>query len=185
MGFCVAITVNNSERGWLTPSIVTVFSSMTSSRADCVFGGVRLISSATRKSVKTGPGRNSNWLFCRLKTLVPTISDGIRSGVNCTRLQSSAIRRARVRAISVLAVPGTPSSSTWPPQSIASITISRFSRWPITTRSARFSIPFTRSATLNVPSACIAIILKAKGSGARGQRWRLTRRLLLYLTPDP
>ena len=33
----------------------------TSSSADCVLGGVRLISSASRRLVKTGPARKENW----------------------------------------------------------------------------------------------------------------------------
>src|SRR5579872_3694695 len=160
MGFWVATTVNSSDSGWLTPSMVTVFSSITSRSADCVLGGVRLISSATRMSVKTGPERNSNWLLCKLKTLVPRMSDGIRSGVNWTRLQSSASRRASVRAISVLAVPGTPSSRTWPPHNSASNINSRLSRWPTTTRSARFKSDSTSSGTVAVPSARISTPLR-------------------------
>ena len=41
--------------------MVTWLSFMASSRADWVFGVVRLISSASRKLVKTGPGLNSNF----------------------------------------------------------------------------------------------------------------------------
>src|SRR5690606_13269347 len=44
----------------------------------------------------------------------PVTSPGIRSGVNCTRLKSSDSAAASVRTISVLATPGTPSSSTCP-----------------------------------------------------------------------
>ena len=47
------------------------------------------------------------------------MSPGIRSGVNCTRLVSTDSAAARVRTSSVFAVPGTPSISTWPPQSSA------------------------------------------------------------------
>src|SRR5262249_23382170 len=150
MGFCVATTVNTSDSGWLTPSSVTVRSSITSSRADCVFGGVRLISSATSSSVNTGPARNSNRLVCRLKTLVPRMSDGIRSGVNWMRLQSTCSSRATVRAMSVFAVPGTPSSSTCPPQIRASSSSSMFSPCPTTTRSARPS----RCSTSPAPWPC-------------------------------
>jgi hypothetical protein len=45
-----------------TPSTVTCRSSIASSSAAWVFGGVRLISSASRMLVNTGPGRNSNSL---------------------------------------------------------------------------------------------------------------------------
>src|SRR5690554_4572352 len=41
----------------------------------------------------------------------------MRSGVNWMRLVSSCRVRLRVRTSSVLATPGTPSSSTWPPTS--------------------------------------------------------------------
>ena len=41
-------------------------------------------------------------------------SDGIRSGVNCTRLKSRSSAAATAFTSSVLATPGTPSSSTWP-----------------------------------------------------------------------
>src|SRR3954451_9396737 len=41
---------------------------------------------------------------------------------------------ASVRTVSVLARPGTPSSSTWPPVSSATSTRSSMASWPITTR---------------------------------------------------
>ena len=43
---------------------------------------LRLISSASRMSVKTGPRRKLKLDDAMLKTLVPVMSDGIRSGVN-------------------------------------------------------------------------------------------------------
>ena len=48
----------------------------------CVLAGARLISSASRKEVNTGPLSRLNSLRSRLKTLVPVMSAGIRSGVN-------------------------------------------------------------------------------------------------------
>ena len=56
-GFCVAITMKGSGRGWPSPSMETCRSSMASSSAAWVFGGVRLISSASRRLVNTGPSR--------------------------------------------------------------------------------------------------------------------------------
>jgi hypothetical protein len=45
------------------PSTETCFSCIASSSAACVFGGVRLISSASSRLVKTGPGRNvKSWV---------------------------------------------------------------------------------------------------------------------------
>ena len=42
------------------------------------------------------------------------MSDGIRSGVNCTRLKLSPSVLAKVETSSVLASPGTPTSRAWP-----------------------------------------------------------------------
>ena len=55
-GFWVAITKKGVSRGRVTPPSVTCFSSMHSSRADWVRGVARLISSANRMLVNTGPG---------------------------------------------------------------------------------------------------------------------------------
>ena len=60
IGFCVAMTRNGRSTMCVVPPIVTVCSCMTSSRADCTFAGARLISSASRKFVKTGPSSVSN-----------------------------------------------------------------------------------------------------------------------------
>ena len=60
MGFCVAMTMNGSGSGRACPSMVTCRSSIASSSAACVFGGVRLISSASSRLVNTGPSRNRN-----------------------------------------------------------------------------------------------------------------------------
>ena len=55
---------------------------MHSNNAAWVRGVARLISSARRMFVNTGPGRNSNAPVAGIYTLTPVISDGIRSGVN-------------------------------------------------------------------------------------------------------
>ena len=49
---------------------------------------------------------------CRRERRSPVRSAGIRSGVNCTRLNRSWSTWAKLRAISVLATPGTSSMST-------------------------------------------------------------------------
>ncbi len=64
MGFWVAMTRNGLPTGCATPSTVTRPSSMTSSRADCVFGEARLISSARTMVWKIGPGWNSKVPLC-------------------------------------------------------------------------------------------------------------------------
>ena len=108
---------DGSGCGW--PSTLTCRSSIASSSAAWVFGGVRLISSASSRLVKTGPGRKENSLERASKTSEPVTSPGIRSGVNCTRLVSTSSAAARARTSSVFATPGTPSSRTWPRQSSA------------------------------------------------------------------
>ena len=55
------------------------------------------------------------------------------SGVNCTRRKSTPIARANAFASSVLATPGTPSSSTCPPTVIAASSTSTTSSCPTTT----------------------------------------------------
>ncbi len=89
MGFCVAITKKGSASGRVSPSVVTCRSSMHSSRAACVRGVARFISSAKSTFVNAGPLRNSNCAVASLNTLTPVTSEGNRSGVNCTRLKSS------------------------------------------------------------------------------------------------
>ena len=48
--------MNGRSSGRVTPSVVTCRSCIASSSAACVFGGARLISSASRRLVKIGPG---------------------------------------------------------------------------------------------------------------------------------
>src|SRR4051794_38525452 len=65
---------------------------------------------------------------------VPTRSAGTRSGVNCRRLNEPPSTSATVLTVSVLASPGRPSSSTWPPASSATSTRSSIASWPTITR---------------------------------------------------
>src|SRR6476619_1300932 len=133
MGFCVAKTVKNCDRGCVEPSMVIWRSSMASSTAACVRGGMRLTPSASRRSVKRGPRCKENALVERFNTLLPMMSAGIRSEVHCTRRNSRSNRRAKLLMTSVLAIPGTPSSRAWPPHN----TVSRHwlinSSWPTIT----------------------------------------------------
>ena len=59
MGFCVASTRKGFGSGCVWLSTVICASFIASSSADCVFGVVRLISSATMMFANTGPGLNS------------------------------------------------------------------------------------------------------------------------------
>ncbi len=121
MGFCVASTKNGWGSSCRCPPAVTCFSCMASSRAAWVLGGVRLISSASTTLAKIGPFRKrvSRAPVARFSSMtsVPVMSPGIRSGVNWMRRKLSDRLLARVRTISVLARPGTPSRMAWPPAS--------------------------------------------------------------------
>ena len=98
----------------VSPSSVTRRSCIASSSAAWVLGGVRLISSASSSSWKIGPRVRVNWLVWKLNRLEPRISPGSRSGVNWMRPNSRPVAAAKHCARKVLAVPGGPSSSTWP-----------------------------------------------------------------------
>ncbi len=56
MGFCVAITRNGRSSSCVVVPLVTVRSCMASSSADWVLGVARLISSASTRLAKIGPG---------------------------------------------------------------------------------------------------------------------------------
>ena len=105
-GFAVASTWNGVGSGKVWPSTVTWCSCIDSSSAAWVFGGVRLISSASSRPVKIGPGRKTNSASFWSYTKAPVTSDGNRSGVNCTRRNSSPSACANDRAASVFARPG-------------------------------------------------------------------------------
>src|SRR5687767_12764239 len=79
---------------------------MHSSRAACVFGGARLISSPSTRFANTGPGRNSNSFERWLKTFTPVTSEGNRSGVNWTREKEQSSERASALASIVFPTPG-------------------------------------------------------------------------------
>ena len=83
---------------------------ITSSSADWTFAGARLISSVRTKLANTGPSSVSKRSDPGLKIRVPTMSEGTRSGVNCSRENVPPATRARVSTASVFATPGTPSS---------------------------------------------------------------------------
>ena len=71
IGFCVAITRNGSSSSWVVVPLVTVRSCMASSSADCVFGVARLISSASTRLAKIGPGLEAQ----RLRAAVVGLHD--------------------------------------------------------------------------------------------------------------
>src|SRR5215218_6504610 len=156
IGFCVARTRNGRSRRFVPPSIVTCRSCIASSNAACVFGGARLISSASSRFVKIGPGRNSKSLERWLKIEEPVTSDGIRSGVNWMREKSSVVACAIERAISVFARPGKSSSRTWPSPRIPSRISSSCSRLRTIARSTSST---TRAES--APTSAIVIVSTA------------------------
>ena len=106
---------------------------MHSSSADCVRGVARLISSASRIFVNTGPLLNSKFSVRALNMLRPVTSEGSRSGVNCMREKAQSSDLASDLAMTVLPVPGTSSSSTWPRAIIAHSISSTVSLFPTMT----------------------------------------------------
>jgi hypothetical protein len=84
-GFCVAMTKKSSSSLRVRLSMVVCFSAIASSMADCTFGEVRLISSASTMCAKMGPARKKNLLVLGSKIVVPVTSEGSRSGVNWMR----------------------------------------------------------------------------------------------------
>jgi hypothetical protein len=123
IGFWVASTKKGSGSSWRLPPAETWRSTIDSSSAAWVLGGVRLISSASTTLAKIGPGAKrkvrsevSGSIWSRS---VPVMSEGIRSGVNWILAKPRCRVLARLEIISVLARPGTPSSRQWPRQRIA------------------------------------------------------------------
>ena len=114
-GFCVAMTKNGSSSFLVSPSTVTCRSSIHSRRPDWVLGVARLISSARRMLVKTGPLRNSNFPLSLFQIERPVTSDGRRSGVNWILMNRPPTDLARAFASVVFPVPGRSSRRTWPP----------------------------------------------------------------------
>src|SRR5580700_2691832 len=103
---------------------------MASRSAAWVFGGVRLISSASSSSQKIGPLTKVKALAWKLNRLAPRMSPGIRSGVNWIRPKLRASVRAKHWARKVLAVPGGPSRRMCPPAKSAVSIRSTVSAWP-------------------------------------------------------
>ena len=108
-----------------SPPIVVAPSAMASSIADCVLALDRLISSSNTKLAWIGPIWVENRWVEKSNTWVPTRSDGMRSGVHCTRRNVPETEVASVWAAVVLARPGTDSMRMWPPATIVAISASR------------------------------------------------------------
>src|SRR5437773_840765 len=109
------MTKNSSASPSVRPSTDTWPSAIASRSADCVRGEARLISSASRMFVKTGPSWKRKAWSRWSNTDTPRMSEGNRSGVNWIRLKRAPMDRASALARVVLPVPGLSSSRTWPP----------------------------------------------------------------------
>ena len=110
----------------VTPSTLTLPSSITSGRAACVREEVRLISSARNRLVKTAPLRICVFPVCGSITLKPVTSAGNTSTVNCILRQSSCM------AIVVFPTPGISSMRICPLANIAIRIFSSSSSFPMT-----------------------------------------------------
>ena len=131
VGFWVAMTTKGWGTGRLTPSTVTCPSSMASSRADWVRLVARLSSSAKNRLHSTAPGWYSILPVSLFSMEKPVMSEGITSGVNCTRLYCRLRALEKARAMVVLPTPGISSSRMWPRARMASSTLA--STWSLPT----------------------------------------------------
>ena len=174
MGFWVAITMNGFGSGMRWPPIVVAPSAMASSIADWVLALERLISSSSTKLAWIGPICVVKRCVEKSKTCVPTRSDGMRSGVHCTRLNDPETAVARVWAAVVLARPGTDSMRMWPPATIVVMRDSRRFSWPTSVWEKRLRIRATScwaravSSALNAVAGAVAVGGGAMGCGAGG-----------------
>src|SRR4051812_8732697 len=99
---------------------------------------------------------------------VPTRSAGTRSGVNWSRLKVPPRTSATVLTVNVLARPGTPSSSTWPPARSATSSRSSIPSWPTITRLTSNSADSSASWASRDGSAASSSACRRRSSGFNG-----------------
>ena len=162
-GFCVASTRKGRFSGIVWPSTVICRSSIASSKADCVRGVARLISSANTICDRIGPGRNSNSPLFWLKMLTPVTSEGSRSGVNWMRWNSHPSARARDFASMVFPMPGTSSRRRWPSHSKATSASSMTSSLPTMTERTASRMRRADAAT-SPTSSVLRSVMSLQGS---------------------
>src|SRR5439155_17385021 len=158
-GFSVAITRYGFGSACVTPSTVTWRSSIGSSKADCVRGVVRLISSTRTTLANTGPGTKRNAPVTWSKTLTPVRSEGRRSGVAWIRVKAPPIDVARARASVVFPTPGTPSSSRLPSANMQVAAVLTASSFPAMTL-ATFSVRSWKAAEASPKAGFGSIIVQ-------------------------
>ena len=164
--------MNGFGSGSVCPSSVTWYSCITSSRALCVFAGARLISSASSTCVNTGPRTIRSSRVDGSSTAWPVMSDGIMSGVNCTRAWASDSACASARTSSVLPRPGTPSIRTCPDATSATSTCSMTAdcptiAWPIAARRSSSSAAACGMASVSTCSMMRTLCARSESGAAR------------------
>ena len=110
-------------------------------------------SAALKKAIAQSFGSWAKGTPALSSTLVPVMSDGIRSGVNWIRLKLTSRILAIELTIKVLASPGTPTKSTWPRVKIAAKISSTTSRWPMMTLFS--SLTITSREWRNSSRSCV------------------------------
>ena len=116
---------------------MTCASFIASSRADCVRGVVRLISSASTMLAKIGPGLKSNSRCLLVVDGHAQDVAGQQVGRELDAAERAVDAAGQGRARTVLPTPGTSSISTWPPASRQTISWST-ADWLPATRCARW-----------------------------------------------
>src|SRR6476620_4406072 len=96
------------------------------------------------------------------------MSAGSRSGVNCSRANVPPTTRAAVSAASVLARPGTPSSSAWPRDSRQTSSRSIARSWPTMTFLISKSAGSTRWPSTGASVGCGSTTVRSSGLDMRG-----------------
>src|SRR5438132_3609984 len=157
IGFCVAKTRNGSSSGYVRPPAVTRCSCIACRSAACVFGGVRLLSSARSTCANTGPDTKRNArrpvVWSSSSTSVPVMSLGIRSGVNWMRLKVRESASANVEMSRVFASPGTPTNRQWPREKSATRSCSITASWPTTLFAISWAMRPRARASSSISSA--------------------------------
>ena len=173
IGFWVAITRNGAGSLNVSLPIVTRRSCMASSRALCTLGAARLISSASSRFVKIGPLWMRKSLVRWSRISEPMMSEGSRSTVNWIRAKWRSIVLDSTATSSVLASPGTPWSSRWPPVKSAISSRSTTTSWPTTTvptrsRTVRMNSSVSVGITpepCSMPAACSMLLMVCRPRG--------------------
>src|SRR3954453_1361320 len=98
------------------------------------------------------------------------MSDGTRSGVNCSRTDVPPTTPASVSTARLFATPGTPSSRQWPRASRATRIRSTMWSWPTTTFFTSITVCSRRAGrSAGLGAAVLGGVMGAPGSGEPGE----------------